>query len=118
VQEGIRSAQFKLVWSAVLDLENAENPDVERSKAIADWRFFATHDVNVTEQIETLADTLQIAGVKSMDALHLACAISANTGYFLTTDKGILRKMNKDKRICVLDPLDFLREQTGVDDEN
>lgn len=36
VQEGIRSGQFDLVWSAILDLENAANPDIERNKAIAE----------------------------------------------------------------------------------
>lgn len=38
-----------------------------------------------------------------MDALHLACAITAGADFFLTTDKGILRKMEQDKRIRVLD---------------
>lgn len=75
-------------------------------------------DVSVTEQVETLADTLQIAGIKPMDALHVACAITAGADCFLTTDKGILRKMKRDSRICVLDPIEFLREQTGVDDES
>jgi len=43
---------------------------------------------------------------------------------FLNTDIEEIRifsrdeKKQHDMRICVLDPLDFLREQTGVDDEN
>lgn len=36
----------------------------------------------------------------------------------LTTDKGILRKMTQDQRIRVLDPIAFLSEYRGTDDEN
>ena len=118
VQENIRAGEFNLAWSSILDLENSANPDVERSKAIAEWRFFATHDVAITEQVEELADTLQTVGIKSMDALHLACAITIGADYFLTTDKAILRKMVKDERIQVRDPVEFLGEYTGADDEN
>ena len=118
VQENIKTGQFDLVWSAILDLENAANPDIERSKAIAEWRTFATHDEPVTLQIESLADTLQTMGIKSMDALHVACAISAGAAYFLTTDKGILRKMAQDTRIRALDPIAFLSEYRGGNDED
>jgi len=118
VQENIKTGQFTLIWSAILDLENTANPDRERTKAIAEWRMFAKHDVAATEQVEALADTLQAIGIKSMDSLHLACAISAGATYFLTTDKGILRKMTQDQRIRVLDPIAFLSEYRGTDDEN
>lgn len=36
--------------------------------------------------------------------------IEAGASCFLTTDKQILRKMKGDKRIQVLDPVDFIRE--------
>jgi hypothetical protein len=45
-------------------------------------------------------------------------AITIGADYFLTTDKAILRKMVKDERIQVRDPVEFLGEYTGADDEN
>jgi predicted nucleic acid-binding protein len=66
--------------------------------------------------VEQLACTLAGHGLKPMDALHIASAIEAGAGFFLTTDKQILRKMKGDKRIQVLDPVDFIRA-TEADDE-
>lgn len=66
--------------------------------------------------MEQLACTLAGHGLKPMDALHIASAIEAGAGFFLTTDKQILRKMKGDKRIQVLDPVDFIRA-TEADDE-
>jgi hypothetical protein len=56
--------------------------------------------------------------VKPMDALHVACAIEAHAEYFLTTDNALLRKMAKYGKIRVVDPVDFVRELNGKNDEN
>ena len=45
-----------------------------------------------------------------MDVLHVACAITAHADYFLTTDKGILKKADSIFHICVKNPIDFIRE--------
>ena len=37
VQEMIRLGELDLVWSAIMDIENTANPDVNRKVAIADW---------------------------------------------------------------------------------
>ena len=50
-------------------------------------------------------------GVKHKDALHIACAITAKCGYFLTTDSGILKKHFDE--ILVVNPLDFVRKLGG-----
>lgn len=51
-----------------------------------------------------------------MDALHMASAIEAGAGCFLTTDNQILRRMKSVQRIQVDDPLDFIRETEDVDE--
>jgi predicted nucleic acid-binding protein len=58
-----------------------------------------------------LAKAVQFArnGIKSKDALHIACAIEAGCTYFLTTDDGILKKMTNHSEIIVLNPIDFIR---------
>ena len=116
IQESVRSRNHTLIWSAVLDLENADNPDSERESAIAAWSSLAEVDVATTVKVEILATTLASDGLKAMDALHLASAIVAGADCFLTTDKQILRKMKVDSRIQVLDPVDFIRQMEGTDE--
>ena len=61
-------------------------------------------DVATTVAVEDFATRLADDGLKPMDALHIASAIEAGAECFLTTDKQILRKMQSEKRIQVLDP--------------
>ena len=116
IQESIRSRVHTLVWSAILDLENADNPDSERESAIAEWKSLAEVDLAITVNVENLATKLAGDGLKAMDALHFASAIEAGADCFVTTDKQILRKMKSDCRVQVLDPVDFIR-QTESDEE-
>ncbi len=107
-----------MVWSGILDLENLNNPDEERSKAISAWKAIAELDVDTSASVEQTAHRFEVLGLKAMDALHLASTIEAKADRFLTTDKGILRKMNSERRIRVLDPIDFIRElEDGSDEE-
>ena len=116
IQESIRNGNHTLVWSGILDLENADNPGTERKAAIAEWKILAEVDVATTTAVEQLASALAGNGLKPMDALHVASAIKAGAGCFLTTDKQILRKMKSDRRIQVLDPVDFIRETEAADE--
>ena len=116
IQESIRVGNHTLIWSAILDLENASNPDSAREAAIAAWKSLAEVDVAITVIVENLATTLANDGLKPMDSLHVASAIIAGAVCFLTTDKQILRKMKSDSRIQVLDPVDFIR-QTELTEE-
>lgn len=61
VQPGVRDGQLRLAWSALLDLENAGNPDAERV------------DVSRTLPVEAIAER----GLKALDSLHVASAITA-----------------------------------------
>ncbi|MEZ5580200.1 MAG: hypothetical protein R3F40_12770 [Candidatus Competibacteraceae bacterium] len=49
-------------------------------------------------------------GLKKMDALHLACAVTAKADAFLTTDKSILKKAAVVQSVRIQDPIDFIRE--------
>lgn len=109
VQDLIRKGELLLAWSAIMDIENLANPDINRKLLVADWGKLSSIDVNVSEKIEKLAESLALIGVKPMDALHVACAIEAKAEYFLTTDKALLRKMIQDSRTQVVDPVDFIR---------
>jgi len=42
--------------------------------------------------------------------LHIACAISLKCQYFLTVDKGILKKTKEYPEIKIADPINFIIE--------
>ena len=75
-------------------------------------------DVELLLEVESTAEELARAGIKPMDALHVASALSAGAAWLLTTDKGLLSKMRGDTRIQVADPVDFVRATRGASDEN
>lgn len=110
IQENIRSGIYELVWSYILDYENNKNPFRERKEQIGKWQLYAKTDIEEDETILSLANSINRLGLKKFDSLHIACAITANAHYFLTTDIGIIKKANLIKDIEIKDPIDFIRE--------
>ena len=53
---------------------------------------------------------LTAIGLKALDALHIACAISLECQYFLTVDKGILKKGIEFSEITIMNPVNFVLE--------
>ena len=49
-------------------------------------------------------------GIKKIDSLHIACAITAKADYFLTTDDEILIKSKHITGLKVTDPIAFIKE--------
>jgi predicted nucleic acid-binding protein len=108
IQEKIVKGEIQLVWSYVLDYENVFNPYEERRRVIERWRALAVRDISESREILSQAKAIQNLGLKSKDALHLACAISGSCDFFLSTDDVIIRKMAGFERINALDPINFL----------
>jgi predicted nucleic acid-binding protein len=107
IQSEILKGTFELIWSYMLDYENAANPYEDRKRAIKKWRAIATLDVDASDEVLALGKEIMHRGTKKKDALHIACAVKANCHYFLTTDKKILRTVFK--KITVINPLDFIK---------
>ena len=107
VQQAILQNDFELVWSYMLDYENAANPYYNRKQAIAKWRTIAAVDVDASEAVVNCGKGIMLKGIKKKDALHLACAIEAKCDYFLTTDKKLLRTAFDE--IIVINPIDFIK---------
>ncbi len=60
-------------------------------------------------------------GFSELDALHLACAESAQVDVFLTTDDRLIRRANRLRTVLavrVLNPLSFLEEVRDADSGN
>ena len=107
VQQAILDRTFELVWSYILDYENSANPYHDRKLSIAKWKAMAMLDIDVSESVVNRAGEIMRKGVKSKDALHVACAIEAKCHYFLTTDKRLLNTSFDE--INVINPIDFIK---------
>ena len=110
IQEKIKSGRLSLGWSYILDFENNANPFIERRKEIQKWKEIAYSLVNETDEILLKMNELTAIGLKPLDALHIACAVSLKCQYFLTVDKGILKKKLEYPVIKITDPINFIIE--------
>jgi predicted nucleic acid-binding protein len=108
IQAVIKAQKIELVWSYILDFENAANPFFERKNTIAKWRQLSALDIEETDEVVIIAENITRRGIKAKDALHIACAIEAKCDYFLTTDDGLIRKMKASVEINVLNPIEFI----------
>jgi len=108
VQSQIKDGKIELVWSYILDYENAFNPFEERKNIIEKWKSKAMLDIEENEHILQNAKELVSLGLKSKDALHVACAIEGKCDYFLTTDDKVLNKLKNYNKIEVVNPINVI----------
>jgi len=85
-----------------------QNPFIERRNAIIEWKQIATEKISETENVVSRASKFTRLGVKSKDALHVACAIEGKVEYFLTTDDKLLKKLAGIKELVVINPVNFI----------
>ena len=107
IQDLIHAGKLLLVWSFVLDYENAANPFDERKHSISAWKKLSVTDCNLCDAIVNTAKELLKTGLRQKDASHIACAIYAGAVFFITTDKKILNKPVEG--IKLINPIDFVR---------
>jgi len=107
VQRAVLQGEFDLVWSFILSYENSVNPHENRKHSIAKWKKIATLNVMSSESIVKRTNLIMQKGIKSKDAMHIACAIDAKCHYFLTTDKKLLN--TSIGKINIISPIDFLK---------
>jgi predicted nucleic acid-binding protein len=68
------------------------NPDPVRRDFAAQAIAKATQFVSTNDPIKARAQTFIAAGIKALDALHLASAVEAQVDYFCTCDDRFLKK--------------------------
>jgi len=109
----IEKKQWLMINSDAILYEVNKIPDPER-KTKVQFTLSNTNDyVQINEQILRRAKQIQQLGVKSFDALHIACAEAAQADIFLTTDDKLLKKVHQfvDKiKVKVNNPLNWIRE--------
>lgn len=108
IQEKIKQKEIELVWSYILDFENAQNPFEERKRVIEKWKNIAVIDIEETQKLLAIANSLIKKGIKAKDALHMASAIEGKASYFLTTDDKVSKKLSNIDEIQVINPVDMV----------
>ncbi len=107
VQQEVLDGTIELAWSFMLDFENNANPYANRRDFTAKWQTLAAIDIGAEDAVFRSAASIMNLGIREKDALHIACALRAGCGYFLTTDRRILKRTVEN--IAVLNPLDYVR---------
>jgi predicted nucleic acid-binding protein len=86
------SGQAVLVSSDALEYETARNTHPVRKAHAVDILERAGRFVQLSPAVEQRARALNQAGLKPLDALHLACAVDAGADFFCTCDDRLLKR--------------------------
>ena len=98
-----------LIWSFILDYENSVNPFEHKRNAIQEWQYIAKENIIDNKVIREIAEKLKSTGIRTKDALHIACAVYAKADYFVTTDDKLLNK--KIDIMNIISPIDYISRE-------
>lgn len=106
------SGQVELISSEALLYESEQSPLLIRKEHASAFLVKAKSVLAVTEKEKSRAAEIIKAGVKPLDALHVALAESGNADFFCTCDDKLLRNIKKVKDLTVrgLNPVDLVQE--------
>jgi hypothetical protein len=108
----IEEGELDMVRSAVLDYENSRNPFPLRREWVDSCLALAKGYQEATATVKARALQHETRGIKSLDALHVACAETAGCGYFFTCDDRIVKKYSGAMQ--VINPVDFIIHVQGM----
>jgi predicted nucleic acid-binding protein len=114
IQSLVKYENLNLVHSFVLNLEIDKNPSFYKRENIRSFLTDqATEYVGIEKRanVAALAGEIMRAGVKMLDAAHIAYAIISNCDYYISTDKRLLKY--KTDRIKLLNPIEFVKIWKG-----
>ena len=115
----IKSKELSLVWSFILTYENSLNPSEDIKMEIEKLSSLASESVKSSENIRKKAKEYELIGIKPRDAIHISCALKSGAEYFVTCDDKILRKTEQlGLNLLILNPIAFIKEVEGVQNEN
>jgi len=106
------SGVAELIGSDALRFETERNPNPVRRQYAEAVLEQTVDSVAASEFVEQLARRYATAGIKPLDALHLACAVAGDADYFCTTDDKLLRrgKTVDTQATRVVSPLELIGE--------
>lgn len=109
IQDLVKNNNIDLAWSYILEFENSANPSTEIKELILDWKEIAKINVLENDTILFNAKEMFLLGLGVKDSLHIACAIESRCDFFITTDKGIIKKANIIGNIKIMNPINFIQ---------
>ena len=99
------------IWSTALTLENDADPDAEVRMEVAKFADRAAASLRLTTQIEARINELTAAGLRPLDAAHVAFAEAEACDVLITCDDRLLRQAARvGCLIRVMNPLEYMRE--------
>ena len=103
---------LKLISSDALLFEIGRIPERDRKDDALAILKIAEETIELTIEIEALAEKLGASGLKPLDALHLAFASASKVDYFCTCDDKFLRKAKslEGLKIKVVSPTELVME--------
>ena len=106
------SGQLTLVGSDALRFELEKNPHPVRKDYAAVVLSNAAAFIATDQRVETRARQFEAAGMKPLDALHLASAVEAKADFFCTCDDRLLKRAREADtgRTRVVSPLELVTE--------
>ena len=116
VQALMRSGEVEYVWSDALDYELSQSPNFQEPDMISPWHMGAAESVATDDVLIDRGEEIEQMGIKAMDALHIASAEAAGCDWFLTTDKGILKRASVSTEMHIANPTTFILETANADD--
>jgi predicted nucleic acid-binding protein len=100
---------LELVSSSVLEYENSRNPFLINQQLMSRYLQIATLRILINERIKIRGEQLEQQGIKAIDALHVACAETAKSDYFITCDRRLINRCQA-LSLRVINPTDFIVE--------
>ncbi len=111
IQHSITMGRFDLVSSLFIVYENGKKKNRMVKEQVSAFIMGYSKEYVGRDAIPAMMgeiSAIESAGVKPLDASHIAAAIYAGCEYFITTDDRIL-KYGSDK-IKIVDPVQFIKE--------
>ena len=109
--------RLALLWSFMLDYENSLNPHEDRKEGVELLSRLCTDTIVPSPKIMSLARSLlKRSKVKARDAVHLACAETAECDYFVTCDDALITAFERHRRrgklkMKAINPVEFIRSE-------
>jgi predicted nucleic acid-binding protein len=113
IMNRMHNKEWEWIGSDVLVAELENTPNIEKRNYLSELSECVHTNVTLTENEIIRADELENIGFKSFDAMHIACAESADADVFLTTDDKLLKNAQREKgnlSIKAANPLPWLTE--------
>ena len=106
----IAEGKDTLIWSWVIDFENAKHPMPDRRDEIALWKNRA-EVIALDAGVEERSRQLSGHGIPALDAAHLASAEAGNAHVFLPCDDVVVKRAKRRKLgLRVLNPVAYCKK--------